>query len=47
MTRMTGKRALMETLRVEGVEYISDNPGASESAMPDAPEDYPEIEDAR
>ena len=44
MTKMTGKRALMEMLRAEGVEYIFGNPGTSESAILDALEDYPDIE---
>ncbi len=44
MPRMTGKRALMEMLRAEGVEYIFGNPGTSESAILDALEDYPDIE---
>ena len=44
MTRMTGKRALMEMLRAEGVKYIFGNPGTSESAILDALEDYPDIE---
>ena len=33
MTRMTGKRALMETLKAEGVEYIFGNPGTSETPI--------------
>ncbi len=44
MTTMTGKRALMEMLRAEGVKYIFGNPGTSESAILDALEDYPDIE---
>ena len=44
MTRMTGKRALMEMLRAESVKYIFGNPGTSESAILDALEDYPDIE---
>ena len=43
MTRMTGKRALMEMLRAEGVEYIFGNPGTSESPIMDALEDFPDI----
>ena len=43
MTRMTGKRALMEMLRAEGVDYIFGNPGTSESAIMGALEDYPDI----
>ena len=44
MPRMTGKRALMEMLKAEGVRYIFGNPGTSESAILDALEDYPDIE---
>ena len=44
MPQMTGKRALMEMLRAEGVKYIFGNPGTSEGAILDALEDYPDIE---
>ena len=40
---MTGKRAMMEMLRAEGVEYIFGNPGTSESAIMDALEGYPDF----
>ena len=43
MPRMTGKQALMEMLRAEGVEYIFGNPGTSESAIMDALEGYPDL----
>ena len=43
MVRMTGKRALMEVLRAEGVEYIFGNPGTSEAPIMDVLEQYPEI----
>jgi thiamine pyrophosphate-dependent acetolactate synthase large subunit-like protein len=43
MARMTGKKALLEMLRAEGVEYIFGNPGTSEGAIMDALEDYPDI----
>ena len=43
MPRMTGKRALMEMLRVEGVEYIFGNPGTSEGPILDELENYPDI----
>ena len=43
MVRITGKRALMETLKAEGVDYIFGNPGTSESAIMDTLGDYPEI----
>ena len=44
MASMTGKHALMQTLRAEGVKYIFGNPGTSESAIMDALESYPDIE---
>ncbi len=43
MARMTGKKALLEMLRAEGVKYIFGNPGTSEGAIMDALEDYPDI----
>ena len=43
MPRMTGKRALMETLRAEGVEYIFGNPGTSEGPILDELENHPDI----
>jgi benzoylformate decarboxylase len=43
MTRMTGKRALMETLKAEGVEYIFGNPGTSETPIMDELEHHPEL----
>ena len=43
MAVMTGKRALMETLRAEGVEYIFGNPGTSEAPIMDALEGYPDL----
>ena len=44
MTVMTGKHAMMEMLRAEGVKYVFGNPGTSESAMMDAIERYPDLE---
>ena len=44
MTRMTGRRALLEMLRAEGVKYIFGNPGTSEIAILDALEDFPEMQ---
>lgn len=44
MATMTGKRALMEMLRAEGVRYIFGNPGTSEGPILDALEDYPDLE---
>ncbi len=43
MPRMTGKHAVMQMLRAEGVEYIFGNPGTTETPLMDALEDYPEI----
>ena len=44
MARMTGKRAMMEMLKAEGVEYVFGNPGTSESAIMDELEAHPELE---
>ena len=44
MVLMTGKKALMEMLRVEGTKFIFGNPGTSESPIMDALEEYPELE---
>ncbi|MCH8826375.1 MAG: thiamine pyrophosphate-binding protein [Chloroflexi bacterium] len=43
MPRMTGKKALMEMLLAEGVEYIFGNPGTSEGPILDELENYPGI----
>ena len=43
MTSMTGRRALMEMLVAEGIEYIFGNPGTSESPIMDALESYPDL----
>ena len=43
MPRMTGKHAVMQMLRAEGVEYIFGNPGTTETPLMDALEDYPKI----
>jgi benzoylformate decarboxylase len=43
MTRMTGKRALIELLRGEGVEYVFGIPGATEIHFMDALEAAPDI----
>jgi benzoylformate decarboxylase len=43
MARMTGKKALIELLRHEGVEYIFGIPGATEVLFMDALEKAPEI----
>ena len=43
MPKMMGKRALMEMLRAEGVEYIFGNPGTSEGPILDELENYSDI----
>ena len=43
MARMTGKKALVEMLVAEGVEYIFGNPGTSETPFMDALQDYPQL----
>ena len=43
MTRMTGRRAMLEMLRAEGVEYIFGNPGTSESPIMHELESFPEF----
>lgn len=40
---MTGKQALLEMLKAEGVEYIFGNPGTSEAPIIDLLGDYPEF----
>ncbi|MXZ92726.1 MAG: thiamine pyrophosphate-binding protein [Chloroflexi bacterium] len=40
---MTGKQALLEMLKAEGVEYIFGNPGTSEGPIIDILGDYPEF----
>lgn len=44
MAPITGKHALMQTLKAEGIKYVFGNPGTSESAIMDAIEAYPDIE---
>ncbi len=43
MPMMTGRRALMEMLKLEGVEYIFGNPGTSESPFVAELEHHPEL----
>ena len=43
MTTVTGKEALMQILRAEGVEYVFGIPGATEAQFVDVMEDHPEI----
>ena len=40
---MTGKQALLEMLKAEGVEFIFGNPGTSEGPIIDLLADYPEL----
>jgi benzoylformate decarboxylase len=40
---MTGKRALVEMLVAEGLEYVFGNPGTSETPLMDALQDYPKL----
>ena len=40
---MTGKQALLEMLRAEGVEFIFGNPGTSEGPIIDILGDYPDL----
>ncbi len=40
---MTGKQALLEMLKAEGVDYIFGNPGTSEGPIIDLIGDYPEL----
>ena len=44
MPRMSGKIALMETLRAEGVRYVFGNPGTSEAPIMSALESYPDLD---
>ena len=44
MSVMTGKKALLEMLRAEGVRYIFGNPGTSEGPILQALVDYPDLE---
>ena len=43
MPLVTGKEALMQILRAEGVEYVFGIPGATEAQFVDVMEDHPEI----
>ncbi|MBV9582511.1 MAG: thiamine pyrophosphate-binding protein [Chloroflexi bacterium] len=44
MSRMTGKRALMEQLIADGVHHIFGNPGTTEQGFMDILQDYPQLE---
>ena len=43
MPRLTGKKALIDMLVAEGVEYIFGNPGTSETPLMDVLQDYPGV----
>ena len=43
MAIMTGRRAMMEMLKAEGVRYIFGNPGTSEAPIMDELESHPEL----
>ncbi len=43
MQNMTGKQAILEILKLEGVEYIFGNPGTSEAPLINMLGDYPEL----
>ncbi len=43
MPRMTGRRAMLEMLRAEGVKYIFGNPGTSETPIMHELESFPEL----
>ena len=42
--KMSGKQAVMEMLKAEGVTHIFGNPGTSEAAIMDALQDYQDIQ---
>ena len=42
--KMTGKQAVLEMLKAEGVQHIFGNPGTSEGPLMDMLGDYPELE---
>jgi benzoylformate decarboxylase len=44
MPRMTGKQALVETLRAEGVRYVFGNPGTTELPVLDALQDSKDVQ---
>ena len=41
---MTGKQAVLEMLKAEGVKHIFGNPGTSEAPLMDMLGDYPELQ---
>lgn len=43
MARMSGRQAIMEIFRTEGVQYIFGNPGTTELGFVDMLQDYPQL----
>ena len=44
MPRLTGKHALMQQLRADGVRHVFGNPGTTEQPFIDVLQDYPDIQ---
>ncbi|HEY5870772.1 MAG TPA: thiamine pyrophosphate-binding protein, partial [Candidatus Tectomicrobia bacterium] len=44
MARMSGRQAIMEIFRAEGVQYIFGNPGTTELGFVDMLQDYPQLQ---
>ncbi len=44
MSRMSGKRALLEQLRLDGVRHIFGNPGTTEQGFMDLLQDFPDMQ---
>jgi glyoxylate carboligase len=44
VTRLTGKRALLEQLVADGVRYVFGNPDTTEQGFIDVLQEYPQIE---
>src|SRR5215208_5240663 len=44
MPQMTGKRAMLEQLIADGVQYIFGNPGTTEQGFMDLLQEYPELQ---
>jgi thiamine pyrophosphate-dependent acetolactate synthase large subunit-like protein len=44
VTRLTGKRALLEQIIADGVRHIFGNPGTTEQGFMDVLQDYPQVE---
>ena len=44
MAIMSGRQAIMEIFRTEGVQYIFGNPGTTELGFVDMLQDYPQLQ---